>query len=215
MKKISILIALALIVTIGGVYATWSYNSQDAVNDSHEHFKLNMADYEDTGNSKGKISCFKNNVEIEVDDTNGDYKAELVVTGDMIFIFTPYDEASADVKNNGITMQFTVHRSSEDMMYEGKQIFNLSSEAHMDFTTGLTKLDVSNCNDPALWGGADLSAYVATGAFAVRITGEDLVNKGYLTLGDFTLNTVMKYHEFQAAMGKGQLGITVEEHTAP
>lgn len=218
MKKISILIALALIVTIGGVYATWNYNSQDAVNDSHEHFKLNMADYEDTGNSKGKISCFKNNVKIEIDDTNGDYRAELMITGDMIFIFTPYGEAADEVRNNGIPMQFTVTKSSENMVYEGKQIFVLSPDAHIDFTTVLTRITSENCKNSELWGDADLTSYASTATqnyFAVRITGADLVAKGYLALNDFTLNTVMKYHDFQTALGQGQLGITVEEHVIP
>ena len=45
MKKIGLLVTLALIVTIGGVYAQWNYSGQTGINSSHEHLSSNMADY--------------------------------------------------------------------------------------------------------------------------------------------------------------------------
>ena len=40
MKKLSVLIASLLCVTIGGVYATWYYATSNNVGDKHQHIGL-------------------------------------------------------------------------------------------------------------------------------------------------------------------------------
>ncbi|MBO5889328.1 MAG: hypothetical protein J6Q58_04235 [Clostridia bacterium] len=103
MKKLSLFIALILCVTIGGVYATWYYaNSQNEI--AHDVTLAVGIDYSFTGTSgtlrivvEDSLTPFK--VE-PIDEDN--YKAQLVNNKAAKLVFTPYTNASNDIKNNGI-----------------------------------------------------------------------------------------------------------------
>lgn len=113
MKKLSTLIALALVVTIGGVYAAWSY-AQGSSASSEITREINMAQV-NTSSNKGTITVTPNNFAFLVDDAGSvsggsvNYLAKLVGTGDLSVLFTP---ASAGVDANlgttGISMVATV-----------------------------------------------------------------------------------------------------------
>ena len=145
MKKFGLLVALALIVTIGGVYATWNYSGQTGINSSHEHLNSNMADYVAGENAYGNIRILDNDMDIIIDDANNNHVAELVITGDMVFIFTPYNNAPDEVKNNGIGMQWMIHQTT-DYIY--------------DFGTDSTTDDVAiytiNQTVPVIFAGANV-----------------------------------------------------------
>lgn len=218
MKKISILIALALIVTIGGVYATWTYSEQDTVNHSHEHFRLNMVDYEDTSNSKGHITCIRNTVDLAIDEsTETESKAVLLLTGDLLFIFSTYDNAADTVKANGIDMQFSFSTSEgSNMVYNETPIFKFSQPAYVRTFASSQIEKITNANATDSKWGQDLSAYISdatTSHFALLITNAEL--KEMITINEFSLPTVQSYHDFQEALGSGQIGITVDEYIAP
>ena len=123
MKKLSVLIALVLCVTIGGVYAAWNYSQGNtaSVNVSRE---INMAQVVTNG-IKGTITATpQNNFAFLVDDIandtpNGDgtytdekYKAVLVGTGDILINFTANPGADQATKDNGIKMIATVTLST-------------------------------------------------------------------------------------------------------
>ena len=68
MKKLSVLIALMLCVTIGGVYATWSYAGTDDIADAFAEAKVTIADVE----LKGANGTYKieSNLVLTVDQAN-------------------------------------------------------------------------------------------------------------------------------------------------
>ena len=111
MKKLSVLIALVLCVTIGGVYAAWNYSQGDtaSVKVSRE---INMAQVVTNG-TKGTITATpKDNFAFLVDDKGG-YIAELVGTGNIQINFTANPGADQTTKDNGIKMIATVTLNSE------------------------------------------------------------------------------------------------------
>ena len=107
MKKLSTLIAIALIVTIGGVYAAWSYAQGSAASNEITR-EINMAQV-NTDSNKGSIAATPNNFAFLVDDAGEkDYVAELVGTGELALTFTPAVGADASLATNGIKMIATV-----------------------------------------------------------------------------------------------------------
>ena len=120
MKKLSTLIALALIVTIGGVYAAWSY-AQGTTASSEITREINMAQV-NTDSNKGTISVTPNNFAFLVDDINAvDYVAALTATGELAITFTPATGADASLADDGISMiaTITVAKTAAATTYTG------------------------------------------------------------------------------------------------
>ena len=106
MKKLSVLIALVLCVTIGGVYAAWNY-SQGTTASVDVSREINMAQVVTSGN-KGTITATpENNFAFLVDDKGG-YVAQLVGTGDILINFAANPGADQSTKDNGIKMIATI-----------------------------------------------------------------------------------------------------------
>lgn len=106
MKRLSILIALMLCVTIGGVYATWTYAGTNDIADAFAEAKITIADAELTG-ANGTYSITSNLV-LTVDQANEDHEAELVFSSnnsEAIFLkvtFTPAANAPQAIKDNAV-----------------------------------------------------------------------------------------------------------------
>ena len=121
MKKLSTLIAIALIVTIGSVYAAWSY-AQGTTASSEITREINMAQV-NTDSNKGTISVTPSNVSFLVDDLYAvDYIAELTATGHFTINFTPAPGADTSLATTGISMVATItvaYTGSEAPTYTG------------------------------------------------------------------------------------------------
>lgn len=128
MKRLSALIALALVVTIGGVFAAWHYNrGQVSLEISRS---ATMASIQ-SDSSKGTIAIDQeannnqgNTLKFLVDDVDTiDWKAALVPSGSVYVKFTPAPNADASVQANGIAMKATVTITGAQTEYEGITIF--------------------------------------------------------------------------------------------
>ena len=107
MKKLSTLIALCLVVVIGGVYAAWSYAQGSSASNEITR-EINMAQV-NTDSNKGSIAATPHDVAFIVDDVDEkDYIAKLVGTGYFSLVFTPSVGADASLATNGIQMIATV-----------------------------------------------------------------------------------------------------------
>lgn len=135
MKKLSTIIALALILTIGGVYAAWHYN-RGAVSLEISRSATMASIQSDT--SKGSISIDQtansgngNTLKFLVDDVAPqDYVAALVPSGSVWVKFTPAANADQAVKDNGIAMKATITVSGTQDLYDGKKIFSAKEDAN-------------------------------------------------------------------------------------
>lgn len=112
-RKISLLMALAIVVTIGGVFAAWHYN-RGAVSLELSRSATMASIQSDT--SKGSISVDQtansgngNTLKFLVDDVAPtDWVAALVPSGSVWVKFAAAENADAAVKANGIKMQATI-----------------------------------------------------------------------------------------------------------
>ena len=109
MKKLSLLIALFMCLTIGGVYATWSYAGTNDIGDAFAEAKVTIADVELTGaNGTYKV---ESNLVLTVDQANANHDAKLVFASnnsDEIFLkitFTPATNAPQTIKDNAVPTQ--------------------------------------------------------------------------------------------------------------
>ena len=117
MKKLSLLVALALIVTIGGVYAAWNY-AQGATASVEITREINMAQV-NTDSNKGSIAATPTDVAFLVDN-GGDYHTVLTGSGKFDITFTPSVGADSTTATSGIKMIATITiRSTTNAKYEG------------------------------------------------------------------------------------------------
>ena len=126
MKKISILIVLAMIVTIGGVYATWNY-AMDGVDGVGVDTQVTLTE-KVVSTSQGTIDVDASGLSIVIDDANNDYHGELVIDGQIDIEFTADPYADATVKTNGLPMQYELSVTTP-WEHDGVQIFTVDSNA--------------------------------------------------------------------------------------
>ena len=94
-------------MTIGSVYAAWSY-AQGTTASSEITREINMAQV-NTDSNKGTISVTPTNVSFLVDDVGAvDYVAALTATGHFTINFTPAAGSDASLATNGISMIATI-----------------------------------------------------------------------------------------------------------
>ena len=153
MKKLSVLIAIMLCVTIGGVYATWTYAGTNDIADAYAEAKVTIADAELTGaNGTYKV---ESNLVLTVDQKNEDHEAELVFASNNsapIFLkvtFTPAANAPQTIKDNAVPSEL-YFTTTTDMQYKmdadgnysetgtGKAIFTFSNPSDGTFSPNFT-----------------------------------------------------------------------------
>ena len=197
-KSISLLLVLALCITIGGVYATWIY-AETPITNVHSHIgSFGLANAQ-VNNSKGTISIDASGAHLYIDqkDTvNLDYTAVLTATGTITVTFTPSNHFVA--ANDTISLQynlktdnanptnFVVKTSAEDA---GKPLFTAFD------TATKTTLDLVKQGD---------GTYVATVQATALLP--------LITLNDFELNNYDMYTYFSGQIGSfGNIGFEVSE----
>lgn len=106
-KKLSMLAAMALCVTVGGVYATWIY-ATDAVPTAYATMSVTLTGTS-TGGQAGTLTIAGTNVGLKIDDPVGGeiHKAELQydATGKFTITFTPNTNAESDIKD-GVNLEW-------------------------------------------------------------------------------------------------------------
>lgn len=203
MKKFTILVALILCVTIGGVYATWTYQGGE-VQQLHQHFNVYMGAM-DNDEAKGVLKTVMNALSIKLDDANNDYKAEAVVEGYIEFVFTPKKNASDTVREQGIDLTFALEQTNPAFAFEGTNVFTIT-----DGTSDLGKgvlITAENALTQSDYN-TNLSAHI--GSFYYCIKAADLEN---MINTDISLPTYEDYLAMENILNTSQakIGITVNE----
>lgn len=200
MKKLSALIMVLLVVTIGGVYATWSYAEADATA-SHQHMSINIETVTTT-QAEGVISNVINTMNVLIDDTDNDYAAEISVTGKMGFVFKPNAGASDDVVAEGISMQWQLEQTNPGVQYNSVNIFTITQNAPVKLTS--TKITADNATSF----GEDLTAYI--GGFYVEVTAENVSKVLSINLNLPTYEDYVAFKD-QLNASSGKLGISISK----
>ena len=165
LRKISAIIVLAIVLTMGSVFAVWSYD-QGAVK-REGTYELHMTDIVSKG-EKGRIDASNNTLKFKVDDLNEiDWKAELLPEGSVDIIFVPAANADESVQQNGIKMMVTITLAGDQEAYPakvsdgaggyevqsvqiltvkaGQNTFELNGGAATKNTVTITAQDIANC----------------------------------------------------------------------
>ena len=159
MKKLTVLLALMLVVTIGGVYATWSYAGTNDIADSYAEAKVTITDAVLTG-ANGTYTI-ESNLVLTVDQKNDDHEAELVFSsndGQPIFLkvtFTPAANAPHDIKDAAVpselyfgtttTMTYSINADGDyDANGTATEIFKFKNKSDGQFSKNFDWTPESN-----------------------------------------------------------------------
>ncbi|MBQ2718586.1 MAG: hypothetical protein IJF73_00800 [Clostridia bacterium] len=212
MKKLSVLIALLLCVTIGGVYATWTYAGTDDIADVFAESKVTIADATLTG--ANGVYTVTSNLVLTVDQANEDHEALLKFASNdgnpihLTITFKPANNAPKTVKENAVPTRY-YFGTTTTMAYKMDAEGNYSAEG--------TAKDIFTF-DPA---------YVAP--FAANVTwtpgvdeddapiftytlNEDALKTMITLNGDFVLDTKAEHDAFRDALS-GNIVVRVTDGT--
>lgn len=198
-RKISLLVALILCVTIGGVYAVWTY-AGTGENSQTIGKGINLTTSVQQG-TEGAYTITVGDIVFRVDQKGtGDYtpvlqanKAEHAPSATMYFHFTPTDIVSIEVETNCVVSYISF---SSTITYEGNSVFK--------FPKGYITVDKVNGTGEYKW------TKNADGSFVFAITGEELLE--YIQLEDgFYLDTKAKYDAFDAALLASNIQIKISD----
>ena len=187
MKKLSVLIALMLCVTIGGVYATWTYTQSEDVADESVNMSLNLTNVTYVG-TYGTYEIDKTGLSMTIDPKPGTtHTTSLVIAGDLVIRFTPSTYAPEEIKNGAVPSTFQFKLSNANWLYNGEQIVTLDGAVPHDIT----------------WTPA------GDGSFTCTLDADEIAH--HISLTEFTLDTKADYDAYNTALSQGQIIITVSD----
>ena len=179
MKKLTVLVALLLCITIGGVYATWIF-AGDNIMSQTDPFVNKMGDV-DTSTSAGSYHFVNNTINLIVEPESVDsYKADITWSGEATLQFAANDTISAGPLNKALNAIITIEAIDIDLAtYNGNKIYTLNNSF---------KIQLSE----------DSWAYDnATNTYSYKITAAALADA--VSIGDFSIDNYDKYKEFKLA----------------
>ncbi len=188
MKRLGIIVFMALVLTVGGVYATFNYAQEDATPKSAT-LTPHLKDAAFT-TAKGTITITKNDFVLEVDDIDGNlttkYTASYTSGGTSKVEFEPAQGADADVAANGIKLKLVIEFVGPND-YKGTPIFKTKGA----YTTEGVVLNGGN-----------------------KVLGETTFNLAdYIDVSVISLPTYAEYQAYRAQFDAITIKITVSETT--
>ena len=206
MKKLSVLMAGLTCLTVGGVYATWTYAQNADVDRQTTAVGVAMSGIADSGAyGTYEIILEQEKGLITVNPTAVDnHNAVLAYNGDITIKFTPSPSASQDVKTQGVATVYkfyTVVGASNDQaawVYndpntvgdDSKQIFNV-------VTTPVTIEGVTATGEANKWTkDGDAFVYVIT---------QEMLKQTITLANNFFLDNKTEYEAFEDALETGSI----------
>lgn len=187
MKKLSVFIALALVLTIGGAYATWSFAVGSVTNDTHNFTGTVNMEIVD-GNSMGTLAAsFATTPGYTVDPkSEDDYTPVLSFAGgDLTITFTAAKDAEPAVKEGAVDV--VIKFSSENITpYNSSAVNAISFNGTIEIKQGAWGTGVTQDDDTVL--------------FTKVITDDEILAKIVLD-NDEKLTTLAEAQAFQKALG--------------
>ena len=199
MKKLSLLIVLAMIVTVGGVYATWNYAETAMQDVTHEFKNLGITDV-DTKTVSGSIAVTDTLI-LKIDDEGNftpgwDSDVNSSNAGNLQMVFTPNPGA------NDTTFTYTVTIKNNTYTPDGGQavgIFEVNGDASAETDEVTILTGTFNYTN----GQSELCKAV--------ITFDDIKTK-LVPNDDITLPTINDYTNYSAALANVELIVTIVEN---
>ena len=225
-RKLSLLIVLAVIVTIGGVYSQWVYQ-ETYVGSVSGGTGVSMQAYLNAGNQQGYFTEKYNTMTLNIADdldangnkvdsgAAGDYAAEISGTGGLLFLFQPYVQTTGAEMN---TLTFDVEfAEASSILYEGISVFEYTKGTGKRLTK-LTEADIAalNVKYPGVeLTTSDLGSNSKLGLYYFEITFDQLVAE-YVSFSDEfeainQIDTLQKWDALNTAVKDGKFTVTVSD----
>lgn len=218
MKRLGILVAGLLCVTIGGVYAAWTYAENASVSPVDKDKAIQLETYVDSGEAPGVYNLtpmvdttnpvnnedlfyFDSSLSVS-GDTEDPHRVELVVNCDLVITFTPSEFASDDVKANGYdtTVTFSMQDAFKALQVDGVSLFNKFEPTTVDIS------GVTTTGELHKWTWDE-----AKGCFTYTITKANLITHLNYELNDeFKLESSAEHSAFSSAI----TGMTIKTTVA-
>lgn len=199
MKKLSLVMAAAMCLTVGGVYATWSY-SEGQAGFAQTNVTVSLEGVDVSTNSKGGIHTTPDSVAVIIDQkAANDYSAVLKwgETNDKNIVTATYTPADSTADTT-IVMEVTITET-------------LGKYGDIDL---ITLTDYLNTSTPATAtkdeNGNDTITFILNNGVATSETTFDLSK--CITLGAIQLPNYDAYTAFYNYLGTTQRRITVTVH---
>lgn len=202
MKKVGLLMTLASLIAVGGVYATWSYGQGTAASVNDELAVVMTAATVD--GKKGKFTVSTSTLKFEIGNS-GNYVPQLRAYGDLVVTFTPNPGADNDVVQSGIDINWAVSFSGD-----GEQNWKYDA----DFSGGADTLifDLDSSLTKVL---KTEAAVDGAGNFVFTIPASKIVAKFPLNIeSGFALDTKAKYDSFNSYLDDYKIELNISEATA-
>ena len=186
MKKISVLLTLVICVTIGGVYAAWSYAGASLKQPVDTTMSHGMASI--TSTEIGDLRIVNNSLLVKVDQRDEEYNAYLNVSGQITVQFVPGAGAEPEIYENAIPVYASVYVENADAnLYNGSPIY--VSTGNKILVTWEKQTD---------------------GSFLATLNGGDQVVQLFKLGAAFQLKSETEYQAFHELEGKLTLNIKFE-----
>ena len=206
MRKLSVLIAMILCVTIGGVYASWTYADGTAGIKNHTNKTIQLSTVISAG-SVGEFGISHNINGFEISETSTDDKtAQIVATyhsGDKVVIslsFTPVATASDEVKENGIEAYVYVD-TEQNITWNNADLFTFK---HND-ENAIVISPKGTAGAANVWEKAQDSATLTCNI--------ELALADFIALGSvFKLENIDDYRAFETALKNGKTNADAQIH---
>ncbi len=128
MKKLTVLVALLMCITIGGVYATWTYSGSSITPLTGVSAPKEMGEVEFFGSSGG-YHADSNSLKLVIEPKDGTLNTELTFMGSLVIKFTPSSDISDGPLNKALNAVITISGIDlETTKYGDTQIFTLDPD---------------------------------------------------------------------------------------
>jgi hypothetical protein len=220
MKKIRAIVLALLCLTIGGVYATWTFADDTSVDRKGQTVTITLAGKAETSEVLGSLAVtLSKDFEMTIDQKEvGDHTAVLkIAPGSSIELkFTPNDNAAIDIRNNGIKAHFYFAVSSS-LQY---------NDANSD-SAGLRPVFAVNTNTKYIIDRADETSVAGenevifgkwvkpenSDSFVCTIDAATLGS--YITLNNFKIDNSEEYAAFNEVLRSGTITLYLNDAATP
>ena len=212
MKKITALIMMAIMITIGGVYAAWIYATGTTATFEEKGVGITLIGAQ--ANNEMTVGTFSMSqaVNVDIDDDESDatlHKAVLKVDGGMTITFTPNDLAGdTNIENYGIKMSLTLKITEKT--YKDKVIFGAAKAVY--YSPVITGDETTKTADVSK---NEIGTYSKTvdGAFTWTLTEDEILSMLVFNEGeDLILDSIAAHNAFADALAGGTAINFVIEH---
>ena len=194
MKKLSLLLVLAMILTVSGVYAVWTFTQSTDIMDINTTSVINMTNATSIG-TYGTYE-FDNQLSMTIDPKeNTTHTTALYVTGTLTIKFTPNAYAPTEIRDNGVNSYFSHDLTNADWKYNGTDIMDIENEVHT--------IAPANSSAELKW------TKQSDGSFTITFSAEDIAE--HITLAEIVLDTKAKYDAYDAVLGQGQIRFHISD----